>query len=238
MTRWILFACIVLLSSSVLCDALLHRLPSTRCHPHLSSQTSILQQAISKDDEERDPIVLFGPTVQPPRPNDNTYWIIPNGFIAGEYPGDNRGEVETREKLQRYLDLNITTFIDLTRPGEKSDYESLLKEEAAKKGLLIEYRRFPITDFGIPSKKEVMKHILDEIDAAVKERNQIAYVHCRGGIGRTGTAVGCYLVRHGHSGNGALEELNRLFQSSGRSYESPLSPETNEQRQLVKEWEE
>lgn len=29
---------------------------------------------------------------------------------------------------------------------------------------------------------------------------QTVYVHCYGGIGRTGTVVGCWLVRHGLSG--------------------------------------
>ncbi|MBA3406233.1 MAG: dual specificity protein phosphatase family protein [Gemmatimonadaceae bacterium] len=34
------------------------------------------------------------------------------------------------------------------------------------------------------------------------------YVHCWGGVGRTGTVVGCYIVRHGRTGDDALGEVN------------------------------
>ena len=43
------------------------------------------------------------------------------------------------------------------------------------------------------------------------------YVHCWGGIGRTGTVVGCWLVRHGMTGDEALAE----FASPGRWFNRP-----------------
>ena len=46
-----------------------------------------------------------------------------------------------------------------------------------------------------------LKHILDEIDGAILNGKTV-YVHCLGGIGRTGTVVGCYLVRHGIAAGG------------------------------------
>ena len=63
-------------------------------------------------------------------------------------------------------------------------------------------------------------------------------MHCRGGIGRTGTTVGCYLVRHGFGGDEALENVNRLFRFSERSMESSFSPETREQMNFVRDWNE
>lgn len=51
-----------------------------------------------------------------------------------------------------------------------------------------------IGDFGIPS-KEGMKKTLDTIDNAVASIQKV-YVHCHGGIGRKGTAGGCFLARH------------------------------------------
>ena len=83
-----------------------------------------------------------------------------------------------------------------------------------------------------------MKELLEEMNRAMKERKQIAYVHCRGGIGRTGTTVGCFLKQYGNYDDGeeALQELNRLFQTSGRSMESSYSPETTDQIRFVKEW--
>ena len=189
---------------------------------------------------------LTGPLVQPTRPNENTYWVS-DKFLAGEYPGgkrtigndndddNNSSSSSSRERLRQYLNLGINSFIDLTKVGEREPYETLLLEEADRAGIEVEYKRFPIQDFGIPTRDE-MRKILDYLDGAIMERNKTTYVHCRGGIGRTGTCVGCYLVRQGNSGTEALNELHRLFQSSGRSLESPSSPETDEQMKFVKEW--
>ena len=47
----------------------------------------------------------------------------------------------------------------------------------------------------------VMKRILDDVDEAIAGGG-LTYVHCWGGIGRTGTVVGCWLVRHGLEGRG------------------------------------
>ena len=40
------------------------------------------------------------------------------------------------------------------------------------------------------------------------------YVYCWGGIGRTSTAVGCWLVRHGMTGDEALAEIAERWQGS------------------------
>jgi protein-tyrosine phosphatase len=42
---------------------------------------------------------------------------------------------------------------------------------------------------------EMMGSVLDAIDTSLDEVGP-AYVHCWGGHGRTGTAIGCWLVRH------------------------------------------
>ena len=178
--------------------------------------------------------------VQPPRPNACTYWATDH-LLAGEHPTDDAGLQATRRKLSQYLANGITYFVDLTRPGEKMDYEELLREEAAKQGISnnneeeIGYCRVPIPDFGVPEDPSDMTKVLDTIDQAIASNHKV-YVHCRGGIGRTGTTVGCYFVRHGSSSSNALQEVNRLFQSSDRSMESYSSPETREQFEFVHSW--
>ena len=47
------------------------------------------------------------------------------------------------------------------------------------------------------------------------------YVHCRMGIGRTGTVLGCYLAEQGQTGMAALDELNRAWQQCGRARRWP-----------------
>jgi predicted protein tyrosine phosphatase len=181
--------------------------------------------------------------VQPPRPNGSTYWVT-ESLLAGEYPADKTGEEETRQKLRQYLDCGITSFVDLTHEGEKQDYQSILVEEARRKGLMLDdtpdairYTRCPIQDFGIPRPPKLMKDILDTIDRSVEDGHKV-YVHCRAGIGRTGTAVGCFLVRRGLNGEQALQEVNRLFQFSDRSFQSHRSPEMSDQEVFVKAWNE
>ena len=178
---------------------------------------------------------MIGLVTQPDRPNGNTYWVS-NQLIAGEYPADKRGADQTRLKIGQYLHLGINCFIDLTHEGELEEYANILFEEAESKGFQgVEHIRLPIRDFGIPTENE-MKTILDTIDVAIAEKKQTVYVHCRGGIGRTGTTVGCYLAKHGNSGSDALKEVNRLFKHSGRSEECSYSPETQAQMDFVSNW--
>jgi protein-tyrosine phosphatase len=90
----------------------------------------------------------------------------------------------------------------------------------------------PIKSFSTPSRAEMIR-TLDTIDTALAG-GQTVYVHCWAGIGRTGTVVGCYLVRHGLSGTQALEEIAQLRQ--GTPHGGWTSPETEAQRQMVLNW--
>ena len=89
-------------------------------------------------------------------------------------------------------------------------------------------------DVGLPTRAG-MYAILDAIDAALAQERRV-YLHCFGGVGRTGTVVGCYLVRHGHSGAQALQELVGWWREVPKSTRSPYSPETRQQEQFVLNW--
>lgn len=168
------------------------------------------------------------------QPHANCYWVAPGRFLAGEYPGA-KHEAEARQKLRRFLASGITFFLDLTEAHELHPYAELLYEEAAAVGKTVEYRRMPIRDLSVPRTREEMVAILDMIDAAIASGHTI-YVHCWGGVGRTGTVVGCYLVRHGRSGQEALRELSQLWQGVEKSTRRPHSPETAGQVHFVCRW--
>ncbi len=164
-------------------------------------------------------------------PFPNSYWVIPGKFMAGEYPGSSDERMH-EHKVQRLLALHVDLVIDLTDEGEGVPYAPLLMQEAQLLDRAVEHRRFPILDFFVPDAEE-MKQILDVIDAALAA-NKIVYLHCMGGIGRTGTVVGCYLVRHGLRGDQALETLANLRREVPCWYQQ--SPETSAQRELVFNW--
>jgi protein-tyrosine phosphatase len=75
------------------------------------------------------------------------------------------------------------------------------------------------------------------LDSSLEAGRRI-YLHCWGGIGRTGLAVGCFLVRHGMSGEQALEQIADWWQAVTGRRSIPRSPETPEQVEFVLNWRE
>ena len=82
-----------------------------------------------------------------------------------------------------------------------------------------------------------MQHLLNILDQAL-EAGHTVYVHCWGGVGRTGTVVGCYLVRHGMTGDEALDWLRGVWPSVEQSAWHTSTPETREQQRYVRNWRE
>lgn len=166
------------------------------------------------------------------RPFENSYWVVPGKFLAGEFPG-NSDETFTRRRLTTLLEAGVDTFIDLTEAGEQPSYDQLLHLLSAISENLTHYRRQEIRDFDVPDPQQ-MKMILDAIDDAMGQ-DHVVYLHCRGGIGRTGTVVGCWLARHGEPGEIALERLANL-RNTIEPYFRADSPETEAQRSMVRLW--
>jgi ADP-ribosylglycohydrolase len=165
----------------------------------------------------------------PLKPLANSYWVRPGQLLAGEYPLT-RNDAESAMRLQDLLLAGITCFINLTGPDELPIYEGRLPPRFGGKPVM--HQRFAITDHGVPTSVQQMTTILDAIDAALSSGAGV-YVHCRAGIGRTGTVMGCHLVRQGYSGAQAIEALNVLWQSSARSRDWPNVPETDDQENFI-----
>ena len=157
--------------------------------------------------------------------------------MACEYPW----APHDSHKLDALLRAGVRTFIDLTESGELRPYFTVLNERASLLGIsdmdAIEYHRFPIRDRSLPSSLNQIHSILN-ILAASQAKNRISAVHCRGGIGRTGLVVGCWLVQSGLATDG--EEALRIIAKEWKGVEKctrfPHSPETGEQETFVRNW--
>jgi len=169
-----------------------------------------------------------------PPPLSGSYWVIPGQFLAGEHPAA-YGESAIPRRVQELLRSGISVFYDLTEPRiSDRHYESILYQQAAEFDLGVRYFNFPIEDFTAPS-VETVRTILDSIDQNIEEGRSI-YVHCFAGIGRTGTIVGCYLARHGTTGQAVLHQIAQLRSQLPSWYRQ--SPEAPDQIDLVKSWKE
>jgi hypothetical protein len=157
----------------------------------------------------------------------------PGRLLAGEYPGKFDMEL-TRKRLDALIEAGIDTFIDLTKSNETVPYLNILLEEAKIYDTQVTHHRFPIGDFGLPTPK-LMNELLDKIEASLEAKHKI-YLHCWGGIGRTGTTVGCYLVRQGKTADEALDQLSAWWRTVPKSQYHPHSPETREQVNFIRTW--
>jgi ADP-ribosyl-[dinitrogen reductase] hydrolase len=174
-----------------------------------------------------------------PLPFGRSYWVIPGKLMAGYYPGATSRQ-EAERKLCSLLDVGVRCVVNLVEEDEQGyndqrlhPYQLLLSTLAAERGVDVTYVRMPIRDVDVPS-VATMRIILDLIDAALK-RNQITYVHCWGGRGRTGTVVGCYLARHGVAeGEEALKQIDYLRRHEEMAEKG--SPNTEEQREMILHW--
>jgi ADP-ribosylglycohydrolase/protein-tyrosine phosphatase len=166
-------------------------------------------------------------------PIPDSYWPFEGRLLAGEYPGAPT-RTAARAKLAKLLDAGIRTFIDLTEQHEPLEpYAEVLNALASERGIEARHLRFEIPDLGIPAGRERMVAILAAIRDEVATGRPV-YVHCWGGIGRTGTVVGCWLVEQGLTGEAALERIADLRQNTPDGWRQ--SPETEEQRRYICGW--
>jgi atypical dual specificity phosphatase len=166
------------------------------------------------------------------RPIPDSYWVVDRLLLAGEYPGSATAAT-ARRKLEAFLDAGIRAFFDLTEEGELSPYDGMLAELASEREIAVAYNRAPIRDLGVPRPAD-LHALLSRLKENVTSGTP-SYVHCWGGIGRTGTVIGCWLVEHdGMEGNDALARIADLRRGTpdGRR----RSPETAEQSALVLGW--
>lgn len=160
------------------------------------------------------------------RPLYQSYYIGSGHTFAGEYPGDKNGE-KAKDKIRNMLHFGVRHFIDLTEEGELRPYAHLLSCGCT-------YDRFPIRDVSIPKSTHEVFRLIDKITEFSKRDDGYVYIHCWGGVGRTGTIVAC--LRAEGMENPTIEDaltcLRNLFSEMPKSSHR-VTPETKEQEAFI-----
>lgn len=128
------------------------------------------------------------------------------------------------ERLQKEYDVDV--LVNLLEEHEFKRYQiPHLISRAEAMGLQV--RRLPIPDGGVlPDATSVVTLIAEITEHVQAGRNVV--IHCAGGLGRTGTIGGCWLVSQGMSADEAIETLHRV--------RSPHCPETRGQERFIREF--
>lgn len=167
----------------------------------------------------------FVESICPRKPIRNSYMAMDRVY-AGEYPRDYDNK-KSFEKIKQFERFGITHFIDLTEEGELRPYAKMLDSR-------MQHIRFPIQDVSIPVSIESVKELIGQIQGILNEsdRNKV-YIHCWGGVGRTGTIVGCLLShQHNYDIEETMNALKKAFSDCPKSAYRH-TPETQEQCDFI-----
>lgn len=128
----------------------------------------------------------------------NFTWIEDGSILAGSMP-------TCRADIDVLYNLGVRHILSLTRrhPGDCDEIRNAIDSPTK-----ILHTLAPIPDNGIPEKHLTVITALHAIRMA-KEKNEAIYVHCRGGIGRTGLIlIAWYVMDQGLSIEEARQKVS------------------------------
>ncbi|PJZ78290.1 isochorismatase family protein [Leptospira neocaledonica] len=139
-------------------------------------------------------------------------------------PGRRDRDRDLEEDIQTIKEENMNTVVSLLTGNEYQEYGVPdLKTEYYKNGL--EPILFPILDQRIPDRMS-LEDLLNRMDSVLSEKKNVL-IHCVGGLGRSGTVAGAYLIRKlGYSADQAIRTV--------RSARSERAIESREQEEFLR----
>ena len=158
----------------------------------------------------------------------HAWWAEPGSVLAGEYPGDPDPR-RASEKVNLLVDRGVRTFVDLTTDADGlAPYAEHVTAAASTRALDLRRHHAPIPDLDVAA-DEVYDGIVEVVRA--EQRRGAVYVHCWGGVGRTGTVVGCLLADAGIGPDAVIAKLGDLRAGTRKAHRP--CPETPAQLALL-----
>ncbi|WP_428266281.1 ATP-binding cassette domain-containing protein [Haliangium sp.] len=133
---------------------------------------------------------------RPEREPSGFHWIVPQQLAGMARPGLLH---ELDDDLAKLRGLGIHTVVTLEE--SRIDPDLLAKYELTAEHV-------PIADMGAPTLAQA--RALCQRTVARLARGEATVYHCRAGLGRTGTLLGCYLIFTGMSAPRALDEIRAV----------------------------
>ena len=152
-------------------------------------------------------------------------------FAPGKHStskGGARWERDLAVDLDRLVqEFGVDVLVCLLEDHELGRLQILgLVREAEARGIAVV--RLPIPDAGVLPNQQPVRELVESMTAAVATGKTVV-IHCAGGLGRTGTVAGCFMVQHGMTAEEAIEALHRV--------RSRNSPETRGQEAFIAQYE-
>lgn len=150
----------------------------------------------------------------------NYTWIEPGKILAGSIP-------TCGEDIDTLASLGITYIFTLTRRGLLScqDIATKLGEHQ------IFWGHFPIPDCGLPDDKTNLDNMLSIMNAFYTATP--FYIHCRGGIGRTGMILQLFYLSRGYT----LEQAREMVSCRWNiQHVANAAQQGSPQREFIESW--
>lgn len=170
---------------------------------------------------------------------DRAYWVVKPWLLAGAYPG-HPDAVKHAARVHAIRAAGCTTFVNLVQEDEINNggqpFRSYVEALDACEGFVerVSCLRFPVKDLWVPS-RAMMRGILDAIDLSLEARRAV-FVHCFGGVGRTATVVGCWMIRHGLASSADVMSVLARLRTADKVAGKRDAPESPEQKAFVRAW--
>ncbi len=159
----------------------------------------------------------------------HAWWVEPGKVLAGEYPGDRKPAVAAT-RINLLVDAGIRTFVDLTTPEDRLEpYAEIVAAAATSRCLDLRHCNVGIPDFSV-SDDATYDQLVDLIHREA-DRGGV-FVHCWGGIGRTGTVVGCLLAASGLGYDDIVDRLAALREGTRKAVRP--APEADSQHEVLR----